>query len=249
MIERVQRGVPVRLVADEWNQIANVVDEFARPDNYSSPNTQLQRVYAEPNASAPSHGFLQIVGPVPIPSADLSQFIHGGGIRGAIPKADDSLLGGLVQPVASIEAREGKLAQPDGIIRCRVNVLDIQHQYAHPLTNDSKELQSGGMGYRIVWKENPAATGVMWALVRLSHWGYTVVTGTTTAIIPVGGSGPITVDGGMIGDGATYTVWDYFGEQIGSGVKVWAMHTRPDKASVFAAACETSSQGGGPVNP
>ena len=75
-----------------------------------------------------------------------------------------------------------------------------------------------------------------------------IVTGTTTSIIPAGGSGTVDV---ITADGTTKsrTCYDRYGEQIGNGVIVFGWYGPDGRCYVFSAACETSSQGGGPVNP
>ena len=248
-IRRVQRGDSVYpFLSDERNQIADAVDRYQEAQQYSTTSNHLHRVYA-PVGGIPTLGFGSIVNPIPHPATDDSRFVTMAELSLAVPKVNEDLTGTLMQPTTNLPEGVGGFAQPDGIIRCRINITDIQHQYAIPITGEVRRLQSAGMGYRIIWKEDAGTASEQWCLVRLSHWGYTVVTGITDGIVPVGGSNTITVDGGMVGDGSPYTVWDYFGEEIGSGVKVWAMHTRPDKAMIFAAECETDGGGIGPTFP
>ena len=244
-IKRVIKGQAIELAADDWNQIGDAVDVVNLGDEYSNPRTFLSRMANVTGAEIPWLGFGQLKVPIDKDTPDVVEqrtyaIENPTGDRADIPK--------IAFTSTSLPDSAPQSAYPEGFCWVRLNVNDAAHQYASPVLNDVKEMESGGMGYRIVWKE-AAGTGSTRAIIRTSHYGFTMVAGTLDEPLNAGGSAVLTVTDGTLNDSDKYTVHDFFGETVGQGVKCWALHLRPDKCYVIAAECEESADPGGPVNP
>ena len=246
-IEKVQRGRPFEVpLADDWNQLSDSVERFNDVANPTTLKNFPPFVFC--SEAIPSNGVARYTRPVPLPATDETLFRTQRDAVVESPTEALDAIANLFQVSQSSVPSFGVGTLPDGVAKVRVDVTDVEHQYAWPKAGNYHELQSGGMGYRILWKDTQT-TGVQWCVIRMSHFGLTIVGGLTDGVVPVGGSNTITVDNGTVPDGRTYTVHDFFGEEIGSGVRVVAWHLRPDKAYVLVAACEDPGGGGGPVFP
>ena len=168
---------------------------------------------------------------------------------GKQPDAKMETLGNVVIPATSAGTQSESSLYPDGLVKVQVEIINVLHQFAWPVAADATKLQSGGLGFRIVYRAE-AGTGTKWCIVRMSHFYHTHFWGVTDQAIPANGNGTVTVTKGTISSGNQYPVYnDIYGEDVGQGVIVTCKHFEPERAQIHTAACEEEAGGGGPYNP
>jgi hypothetical protein len=237
-IERVKVGEAFQgLRADDWNQIADTVDGAQKYDRQGTSVDYLGTVFSDGPFGV--NAVIQVTEPVP-KSTTANNFRVKQDNYGITPVQDTDQLNSIVVTTGSAQAAGfGSRTLPDGISRVLVNIVDDLHEYAWPLAASNEKLQSGGMGYRIIWKES-VGTGDKWCLVRMSHFGFTSFWGVLDQDVAADATGTVTVTAGStIPAASVYPVANgIWGEDIGAGTIVVCRHYEPSKAQIVNASCE-----------
>jgi hypothetical protein len=206
---KVRPGDPVSISAAAWNRVIDQVAIRPRLDASTSPYPAINFQVRCRNATSGDvarWGVLQITGVLETPTgatggatgstdAGTMSFLAYPGIVGVTPTAT----AGARYVVATQPIKAGGIGQAaiDGVVQCKLDVIDASHGFATPKPGSTTELKTASSGEAaILWKESGTGTG-KWGLVRIgagSGGGVKVgkITGTWTK-------------------GTTQTVWEYTG--------------------------------------
>jgi hypothetical protein len=170
-------------------------------DEFSYRRTNF-RVYCQNKTSGtvPQWGVLHIDGVMPTPSGSTGTATEGfqssPAVIGKTPTGTTN--GSFVIAVEPIGADKLGMAAIDGVVQCKLDVIDASHRFATPKPGSTTELKTASSGEAaILWKESGTGAG-KWGLVRIGAGS-----GDATGGVKVG---KIT---GTWTKGSTQTVWEY----------------------------------------
>lgn len=234
-LRRAAAGYDFSMRASDWNNVVAAAQQIRPPQSLSGASDPSLRLTTEDDVSFVP-GDVGLVDTSTFPSTD-EQFLLAPCVTIKEPTDQIENLSSLIA-VRDDCPKDGYIKTSDGISPAQVTIVDELHEYAYPVNSDRSKMQSGGMGYRIIWKES-AGTGDRWCLVRMSHFGFTGFWGTLDDDIADGAFGLCTVITGTIPTASKYTVWnEIYGEDVGAGAIVTCKHFEPVKAQIHTAACE-----------
>lgn len=202
---KVRPGEPLKVAADAWNRIVDQVVTKPRfsGENAAFPATNFTvRIRNTSTGTVSKWGVLEIVGVLEAATGATGTLATGveqdifqswPGLVGVVPTAN----AGAAFAIAVEPIKEGDigLAAVDGVVQCKLEILDAGHRYATTKTGSSSELKTASAGESaILWKETGTGAG-KWGLVRIGAGGGVKV-------------GKIT---GTWSKGGTQTVWEYTG--------------------------------------
>jgi hypothetical protein len=200
---KAQSGEKLTIHATTWNKVVDLV----RPGAVSAPGDEFSyrrtnfRVYCQNKTAGtvPQWGVLNIDGVLPTPSGSTGTATEGfqssPAVLGNTP--NDATKGSFVIAVEPIGADKFGMAAIDGVVQCKLDVIDASHRFATPKPGSTAELKTASSGEAtILWKESGTGTG-KWGLVRIGDGA--------------GGGVKVGKITGTWTKGGTQTVWEYTG--------------------------------------
>ena len=202
--KKVRRGEPVKISAVAWNRVIDQVvtkPRFTSEDEAYPLSNFRVRMRNTSSGTINRWGVMEIAGVLESPSGATGpgavSFQSWPGLVGSVPTTTAGAA--FAVAVEPIKSGEIGMVAVDGVVQCKLEIVDASHRYATTKTGtgSASELKTASSGEAtILWKESGTGTG-KWGLVRIganSGGGVKVgkITGTWTK-------------------GNTQTVWEYTG--------------------------------------
>jgi len=177
-MRKVQRGDPLRIPADAYNAFidtarayrANQHDVDGASEQGERFNSGVVLVRNESGAARERFDVLTIDGPVFDPNEATDSFKNRVVLKGKTPTDSDA--GNFLILLEPLDVNAIGLACVSGVCPVKVHIKDSDHGFADVSGSETGHLvsNSGGGAAQILWKEDgEPATGVKWAIVRLSN--------------------------------------------------------------------------------
>jgi len=203
-LRKVLAGEPFVAPASTWNAFIDAAQDFknrtadiGRQPVAGFRSSGIITVKNESGAARRQFDVLGLDEPIFLPgggSSDAAEksFRNFVAFRGQMPSKNEHVgkFVVLIEPLAAGAVGKGCVS---GVCQVRVNVTDVDHEFAELADGKADVLESGDTGSaKILWKED--GTGQKWAVVHL---------GASASVVAI--YARITSSGG--GDGGTYTSW------------------------------------------
>jgi len=209
-LRKVLAGEPFVAPAATWNAFIDAAQDFKdRTADIGRTSTlaggRSSGIITVKNESGSARRQFDILGlgePIFLPASGSSGGGSPGGadqsfrnmvaFRGLVPSEDEHTgkFVVLIEPLAAGAVGKGCVS---GVCQVRVNVTDVDHEFAEVADGQADVLESGDTGSaKILWKED--GTGQKWAVVHL---------GASASVVAIYAR----VLSGDGGDGGTYTSW------------------------------------------
>lgn len=210
---KVRPGEPLKVAADAWNRIVDQVvtkPRFSGEDAAFPATNFTVRIRNTSTGTVSKWGVLEIVGVLEAATGasgasgatgtlatGVAQDIFQSwpGLVGVVPTAN----AGAAFAIAVEPIKEGDigLAAVDGVVQCKLEIVDAGHRFATTKTGSASELKTASSGESaILWKETGTGAG-KWGLVRIGAGA--------------GGGVKVGKITGTWSKGGTQTVWEYTG--------------------------------------
>ncbi len=170
-LKRVSRGSPIRIPADVWNVVLDMVRDYLRREGGgagrlgfgSDPDVVMVKNVSD--TDAPQFGVLGVHDILFSPDDNEQGFRERPALCGATPDADLHL-GKFVVCLEPIVSQGIGRALLSGVTPVKVNVVDGDHKFADIADGDCVRLESATFGSaQILYAQS--GTGEKWAVVRL----------------------------------------------------------------------------------
>jgi hypothetical protein len=199
---KVRPGEPLKIASQAWNRVIDQVvtkPRFASEDEAFPVSNFRVRMRNTSSETIGRWGVMEIAGVLESPSGatgpGTESFQSWPGLVGAVPTTTAGAA--FAVAVEPIKPGEIGMAAVDGVVQCKLEIVDASHRYATTKTGSASELKTASSGEAtILWKQGGTGTG-KWGLVRIgSNAGGGVKVGKIT---------------GTWSKGGTQTVWEYSG--------------------------------------
>jgi hypothetical protein len=207
---KVRPGEPLKVAADAWNRIVDQVvtkPRFSGEDAAFPATNFTVRIRNTSTGAVSKWGVLEIVGVLEAATGATGTLATGvaqdifqswPGLVGVVPT--DNAGAAFAIAVEPIKEGDIGLAAVDGVVQCKLEIVDAGHRFATTKTGSASELKTASSGEAsILWKQSGTGSG-KWGLIRMGAGAG-------------GGGGGVKV-GKITGTwtkGGTQTVWEYNG--------------------------------------